>query len=555
MRWSLLLLLVAIPRLAFAEPKVAVAPLDDDDGKVAQIVADVAGERAKLTKPARVEGAMRSLGVSVLSAKSLKKLRAKLDVDVVIYGSVEKDNGSKRVSLTFAGSNKNKPKLEVDAKNPKTLRKELEGKLAKRIAAAMEGSDGDDEEDEEEARREEERKREEERRKKEEEEERKREEERRAEKQRREEEEQRKRDEEERKRKKKRDDDDEENAFGGRKKRGDDDEVSDRKKRGDDDEVSDRKKRRDDDDRKRRGDDEDDGNNRKKRRDDDRKKRVADEDDEDGGRVRKRLDDDEDSDDEERPRKKRRSKRHVLTQNALWLDAGGSFARRTFTYAATGMMAPPGVGTAAAAGRLEAEAYPGAFSTLKGAAASIGIAASFGYGFGLGIEVPGTTVTAPIKNGQYSIGARYRFVFGEHSLAVGISYWRRHFIADRSGLMNPGLLDMPDVDYSAIAPGATLRIGVGPKISGFASLDLPLMLSSGPLQEPASYGGAKILAADFRGGTQIMLADRIALQLAAEFLQIGLTFTGQPGSMASARMVQSATERSVGLSATIGITY
>ena len=38
---------------------------------IAEMVGDAVSERAKLTKPARVEGAMRSMGMSKLSSKSL----------------------------------------------------------------------------------------------------------------------------------------------------------------------------------------------------------------------------------------------------------------------------------------------------------------------------------------------------------------------------------------------------------------------------------------------------------------------------------------------------
>jgi hypothetical protein len=519
-RWSLLLLFVAIPTLALAEPKVAVAPLDDDDGKVTEIVAEVAAARAKVTKPARVEGAMKSLGVSALGAKSVKKLRAKLDVDVVIYGNVERDGGNKRVSLTLAGSSKTK--LEVEAATTKQLRKELTAKLAKRIAMAMEGggNGGDDDEEAERAKQEAERKarEEEDRRKQREEEERRAKEDRRK---RREEEEARKRDEDKRRAERKKRDEDER-----RKQRDDDDLRAERKQRDDDDDRRDRKK-----------------------------KRVAEDDDD--HRARKRLgDEDDDESDDDRPRRKRkRERRHVLTQAALWLDGGGAVARRTFTYDATGTMRPPPVGTAAAAGRLEGEVYPAAFSSPRSAAAALGVAGAFSRTFGLGIAVPGTQIEAPIKNGGYALGARYRFAFGQHSLALGVSYWRRYFMADRTKLMNPDQLDMPDVDYSAIALGVALRVGAIPKVSAFATLDLPLMLHSGPIQDPTSYGASKIIAFDLRGGAQIVLADHAALQLAAEFDQVGLSFTGQPGSKAVTRMVSKATERSIGVAATIGITY
>jgi hypothetical protein len=561
-RWSLLLLFVAIPTVALAEPKVAVAPLDDDDGKVAELVAEVASTRAKVTKPTRVEGAMKGLGVSALGSKSVKKLRAKLDVDVVIYGSVERDGGRKRVSLTLAGSSK--AKLEVEGATPKQLRKELTAKLGKRIAMAMEGG-GDRDGDEEEAERatqEAERKtrEEEERRKQREEEERRAEEEKRR---RREEDEARRRDEDERRAERERRKDEQ------RRPGRDDDGRADRKKQRDDDDDrrADRKKQRDDDDRradrKEQRDDDDRRADRKERDHDDRrdrkKKRVA-EGDEDQ-RARKRLrderdDEGDDGDDGDGPReKRRRTPRHVLTHAALWLDGGGAVARRTFTYDATGAMRPPPVGTAAAAGRVEGEVYPAAFSSPRGAAAALGVAGAFSRTFGLGIAVPGTQIVAPIKNGGYAIGARYRFLFGQHSLALGVSYWRRYFMADRSKLMSPDQLDMPDVDYSAIAPGVALRVGATPKVSAFATLDVPLMLHSGPIQDPTSYGASKILAFDVRGGAQVVLTEHAALQIAAELDQVGLSFTGQPGSKAVTRMVSKATERSIGVAATIGIAY
>jgi len=556
-KWSLLVLLVAIPRLALAEPKVAVAPLDDDDGKIAEMVGDAVSERAKLTKPARVEGAMRSMGMSKLSSKSLKKLRAKLDVDVVIFGSVERDGSTKRVSLTFAGTGKTKPKLELEASTPKEFRKELAGKVAKRIAAAMEGEGGDDEEDEEDTKEAERKAREEERKKKEEEEERKAREEERKKK---EEEEERKREEETRR--KKRDDDerrtkrDDDEERGDRKRRRDDDEErGDRKRRDDDEERGDRKRRDDDEergDRKRRDEDEDD--RRGKKRD---KRVAADEDEEDSGRARKRLgDEDEDESDEERPRRKRKKqRRHALTQTALWLDGGGAFARRTLTWNATGMVQPPPVGTVAPAVQIEGELYPAAFSSVKPTVAGFGVAAGYTRSFALGIAVPGTQIVAPILSGHFTLGARYRFVFGQHSLAIGASYWKRYYMADRSKLMTKDQLDMPDVDYSAVAPGIVARIAATPKIAAFGTLDVPLVLYSGPIQLPASYGSAKIIAFDFHGGAQIIVADHIALEITAELTNIGFAFTKQAGSKASTREVTSATDRSIGLSATVGYAY
>jgi actin-related protein len=512
-RW-LVLLLVATSTIAWAEPKVAVAPLDNDDGgRIGDVVADAVGDRAKVTKQGRVEGAMRSMGVGILSKKSLKKLRTKLDVDVVIYGSVEKDGGEKRLALSLSGSGKSK--LEVRYKGAGDLRKELAAKLPKKIAAAMQGDDSD-EEDEDDVRM---RREEDERRKKADEA--------RAERER-EEEAQAKRDAE----RAKREEDD-------RKKREDDERRAERKRN--DDEDDGRKKRRGD---REEEEEEDDRRDRKK-------KRTAQREEEDEQRT-----DEVDEEEEDRPRKKKkREKRHVLTQNAVWLDAGMAFARRTLTYQATGMMQPPSVGTAAPAARIEGEVYPGALLPKAGAAAGIGLVGAYSRTFALGIAVPGTQIVAPIKSGHYAIGARYRFMFAEHSVAVGVSYWRSHYIANRTGLMNPDQLDMPDVDYKAIAPGIAARVGITPIVAAFTTIDLPLMLKSGPIQEPTSYGSSKILAFDVRAGAQVVLASHVALQIGLDFEQVRLTFTGQAGSKAVTRMVSKATDRSVGIGATLGITY
>jgi hypothetical protein len=237
------------------------------------------------------------------------------------------------------------------------------------------------------------------------------------------------------------------------------------------------------------------------------------------------------------------------------LDAGPAFAHRSFTYEGGGMTPPPRVGTIAAAGEIAGELYPGSFSTLKGAAANIGIAGAYDRTFGLGIAVPKTTVTTPIAHGFYWIGARYRFVLGASSVAVGASYWRRYYTADRSKLMMADQLDMPDVDYTALAPDVTARIAAAPNVSVFATLQIPLMLSSGPIQDPASYGPSTILAFDVRGGVQLALGSHYAVQMGLYVDQIKLKFVAKQGSMAAAREVTAATDRSFGLAATLGVFY
>jgi hypothetical protein len=491
-RWALLVLLVAVP--ALARPRVAVAPLDgDDDKKISSIVAEAAVDHAKVTGPGRTGKALDELSITSFTGKSLKKLRSNLEVDVVIHGAVKK----KHLSLTLSGKGKQKSTLELDFKTTKALRKQLAAQLGKKLDEADGGNDDDAD-----------------------------------------------------------DDDARKTPFGDSKKGGDDppkkhaDDEDRPKKHADDEDRP--KKHADDEDRPRKHDDD----KPRKHDDDDRHHaRVAADDDS----VRKHSDDD---DDDRHGRKRRHHRdepdrpRNPITQASLYLDAGGQYARRTLSYDyAPGMMnGPPGVGTAAPAASIEGEVYPGAFKP-KSHGGGIGLFGACGYTFGLGIAVPGANITAPIKDGHYEIGARYRVAFGGSSIAFGASYWRRWYIADRGALTMGQMLDMPDVDYTAVAPGAVLRVPAAPKIGVVVAVDVPLMLNAGPVSKGTSYGPADVLAFDVLAGAQISLAPHYALLLRADFDQVGLSFKAKPQSGAATRGVSAATDRTIGLTASLDILY
>ena len=108
---------------------------------------------------------------------------------------------------------------------------------------------------------------------------------------------------------------------------------------------------------------------------------------------------------------------------------------------------------------------------------------------GLSLTVPGTTVAVPIDEALYTVGARYRLPFGgDSSLAFGANYWRYRYLANRAKLGNqPGELDMPDVDYSAIAPAAEIKYALSPSSAAFGSLMVPIIMSTGPV---STMGGA-----------------------------------------------------------------
>ena len=446
MRGLLVILIVAAPVIAAAKPSVAVAPLDGDNGnKVGNAIAKAADKDASsVTGPKETGKAMEKLDLSgELDKKQQKKLRTKLEVDVLIQGKVEEDGDEKSVELSIAGKGvkAGKIKLRFKSVTASKFKSDLKAQLAKKLSAG----DAEPDEDEE-----------------------------------------------------------------------------DKPKKHDDEEDK-PKKHADDEDRP--------------------KKRMSEDDDDNAVHKKKkhRHDDDEGGDE---------VVRHQVTQVAIRLNAGAGFGRRGLTYDASGVGAPPSVGTASPSARVEVEAYPGAMSTLKGVAAGLGLYGEFDKSFAVGIKVPGSMgKTAPISQQHYGIGVRYRVVFGQNAVAFGVGYEARQYVAERGGLGMGVTLDMPDAKYSAIAPNVVGRFAATPTIGIFAGGGVLLLLDAGQIATKDGFGHAKSLAFEAAGGADIALAKGYGLRVAAELNQVGLSFTN------TVRGVSKATDRTIGLVATFEVLY
>ncbi|MDX2092476.1 MAG: hypothetical protein SFX73_31725 [Kofleriaceae bacterium] len=149
MRWLLCFGLVCLPMFALAKPKVAVAPLEGDDGgKVAEVVVEVAGESAKVIGPGETKKAMAKHDVDELDGKGIKKLRKKLAVDAVIHGKVEEDGTRKTLALEVSvrGKKTERFSLSFRGHTSKKLREELREELGKRLSEG-EGDEDPDEDD------------------------------------------------------------------------------------------------------------------------------------------------------------------------------------------------------------------------------------------------------------------------------------------------------------------------------------------------------------------------------------------------------------------------
>jgi hypothetical protein len=348
------------------------------------------------------------------------------------------------------------------------------------------------------------------------------------------------------------DDDDEAQQAAARKAA--DDKADEDRRRAEDDERS--RKQRDDDERSRKQRDDDERS--RKRAGDERKPRRG---DDDAPARRKRT---AEADDEPRVRKRRsRGADEPAAQILARVGAGAGVAQRqlTFDTRAGFTQVPPTVRTVAGSGRVDGELYPFALSSPDGALAGLGLAAAYDKTFGLSIKVPNQPVRAPISQSHYAIGARYRFGVGESSaITLGLDYARRQYVADRSGLM-AAVLDAPDVDYSALAPGIAARVPVAASVAIFGGVDGMLILDAGQIQTSTSYGAATVYGVEAIAGVDIAVATHLGLRIAAEVSQINFSFNGK-GAQANARDndpttpdVNGAADRSIGLAATLGLVY
>ena len=175
--------------------------------------------------------------------------------------------------------------------------------------------------------------------------------------------------------------------------------------------------------------------------------------------------------------------------------------------------------------------------------------------FGVKINVPLDPDDAAIKQSNYLVGARYRLALGTSTVALGVAYAGRKYVADRTKLDMPSSLDMPDVKYSAIVPGLIGRFAVTPTIGAYVGADFLLMRSAGSVQKTEQYGPADIIAFELQGGLDVAFGANYGLHLGADFSQIGFKFKAKPGTMAAARGVSSASDRTYSFCAAFAVMY
>ncbi|MGE0550080.1 MAG: hypothetical protein AB7O24_23070 [Kofleriaceae bacterium] len=256
------------------------------------------------------------------------------------------------------------------------------------------------------------------------------------------------------------------------------------------------------------------------------------------------------------------SPRTSNSPDAFRIDVGPSVAKRSLTFnqrANFPEQVKPFSTAPVPGARVELELFPLAFGGSKGALAGIGIAGEFDRT--LSLKLASTSepdVRSNATQQHWLVGLRYRFGLGPAALAVGVGYGKRSFIIDRSGLMNATSIDIPDTAYTAIEPGLSIRVPLGSTLAFTLDGRGMIVRDAGPIQEPESFGRAKVYGGVGRFGIDVGLGQRFVVRLLAEYVHVAFKFTGE-GKQSSERDmmpgidVGGALDRSLGGAVTFGM--
>jgi hypothetical protein len=251
---------------------------------------------------------------------------------------------------------------------------------------------------------------------------------------------------------------------------------------------------------------------------------------------------------------------------AARLDLGASMVGRSLKFDGTAASVTPAAyrNLPVPGAHVAAEIYPLALRDPSSLLAGIGLAAEYDQTMALTLRASDEmTVPLKITERHYSVGARFRLALGHAenppTVTVGAGYSAQTFMVDRSHLMSPGSLDLPDVDYRMFDPGAWFRMPLG-RFAVTVGARALLVTSAGPIQRADQYGATSVLGGNAEIGVEYMFG-RFVARLAGEATQLSLSFAGG-GTLSSARDgnsatvdVRGATDRYYGGVATVGVVY
>ncbi|HEV7556265.1 MAG TPA: hypothetical protein VGO00_12445, partial [Kofleriaceae bacterium] len=200
------------------------------------------------------------------------------------------------------------------------------------------------------------------------------------------------------------------------------------------------------------------------------------------------------------------------------------------------MTKPPGYHQAAPVpgAYVDATLYPLGLGHGGGTLANIGIGFMLDKVLGLQSQITNpdnTQVKQPTSEQRYALNLSYRIPFSSGGMAAFVvGYGSQHF----SITHGTATVDIPDVEYTGVAPQALLRYPIGAKM--YLDLDAGAMLltNAGQIQQNDQYGQATVLGITAEAGIDYMITKSLFARVTGRFETVGLSFKGS-GMMSTTR--------------------
>jgi len=253
------------------------------------------------------------------------------------------------------------------------------------------------------------------------------------------------------------------------------------------------------------------------------------------------------------------------------LSAGASFVARKlrfdFADGLAGPDQPQGYDGALVPGvYADAEIYPVALVNRRshGFAHNIGVSAMVDKVLLIKSKLEGAgDESLPTAQTRYGVGLVYRWNFGSTptspTLVLGARYNQLSFSIDETEAPDPDAIQIPDVSYSYVDPGARLRLPLGERLAALVEAHYLVVLDAGQIQDPERYGKATVVAFDADVGAEVMITSNLVARAGARFMQYGLSFDGDGDQTDptgdGTQDVDSATDRYLGFYAMAGVLF
>jgi hypothetical protein len=220
-------------------------------------------------------------------------------------------------------------------------------------------------------------------------------------------------------------------------------------------------------------------------------------------------------------------------QRAMDVMAGISFTGRKLSFTTNlEMNAPQGYDGLPVPGFIiAADVYPLAFNRKnKGFKRNIGFSLVFDRVLKItsNLKKMNMEYDLPTTEQHYAAGVIYRHPIGKQMQLEGsIRYNRRKFAIDKSNPdLQPGDVDIPSTSYTYVDPGLALKYIMSPTIVLGGDARFLLITDTGAMQNPNQYGGATVTGLDIEGGLDYTLGPKLLLRAALRVTTIGFAFKG-----------------------------